>query len=179
MYASMHACMYMYTRARAHTHTHTHTHTQVYCRMPPTQKKEKKEGESEGEGAAAAPFVGEWMAKPVCSCRRAGRLLFYFSRFVFKCCVCACVQSAKISVIHTMSHHHTYYVTSSYILCHIIIHTMSHHHTYYVTTRPQQSAKRACTDDCLCVHVGECLWLCTRMCVYMCIHMHAHRAMCV
>ena len=26
-----------------------------------------------------------------------------------------------------------YYVTSSYILCHIIIHTMSHHHTYYVT----------------------------------------------
>ena len=25
-----------------------------------------------------------------------------------------------------MSHHHTYYVTSSYILCHIIIHTMSH-----------------------------------------------------
>src|SRR6056300_776499 len=46
--------------------------------------------------------------------------------------------------------HHTYYVTSSYILCHIIIHTMcmplktsisshkpiihtmSHHHTYYV-----------------------------------------------
>merc|ERR1712100_691267 len=57
-------------------------------------------------------------------------------------------------IIHTMSHHHTYYVTSSYILCaqtktdkrekpkydlryvtssyilcHIIIHTMSHHHT--------------------------------------------------
>ena len=26
-----------------------------------------------------------------------------------------------------MSHHHTYYVTSSYTLCHIIIHTMSHH----------------------------------------------------
>jgi len=26
------------------------------------------------------------------------------------------------------------YVTSSYILCHIIIHTMSHHHTYYVTS---------------------------------------------
>ena len=31
----------------------------------------------------------------------------------------------------SMSHHHTYHVTSSYILCHIIIiHTMSHHHTY-------------------------------------------------
>ena len=29
-------------------------------------------------------------------------------------------------IMHTMSHHHTYYVTSSYILCHIIIHTMSH-----------------------------------------------------
>ena len=28
-------------------------------------------------------------------------------------------------IIHTMSHHHTYYVTSSYILCHIIIHTIS------------------------------------------------------
>ena len=25
--------------------------------------------------------------------------------------------------VHTISHHHTYYVTSSYILCHIIIHT--------------------------------------------------------
>jgi len=34
-------------------------------------------------------------------------------------------------IIHTMSHHHTYYVTSSYILCHIIIHTMSHHQAYY------------------------------------------------
>ena len=34
--------------------------------------------------------------------------------------------------------HHTYYVTSSYILCHIIIHTMSHHHTYYVTSSPKQ-----------------------------------------
>jgi len=30
-------------------------------------------------------------------------------------------------------HLHSYYVTSSYILCHIIIHTMSHHHTYYVS----------------------------------------------
>ena len=37
-------------------------------------------------------------------------------------------------IIHAMSHHHTYCVTSSYILCHIIIHTMSHHHTYYVTS---------------------------------------------
>ena len=31
----------------------------------------------------------------------------------------------------TKSHHHTYYVTSSYtILSHIIIHTKSHHHAY-------------------------------------------------
>ena len=37
-------------------------------------------------------------------------------------------------IIHTMSHHHTYYATSSYILCHIIIHTMPHHHIYYVTS---------------------------------------------
>ena len=28
-------------------------------------------------------------------------------------------------LLHTMSHHHTYYVTSSYVLCHIIIRTMS------------------------------------------------------
>jgi hypothetical protein len=47
---------------------------------------------------------------------------------------CAYFQYAHAQVvIHTMSHHHTYYVTSSYILCHII-HTMSHHHTYYVTS---------------------------------------------
>ena len=45
-------------------------------------------------------------------------------------------------IIHAMSHHHSYYVTSSFILdykrleilCHIIIHTMSHHHSYYVTS---------------------------------------------
>jgi len=42
-------------------------------------------------------------------------------------------------IIHTMSHHHTNQVgqssdAASYILCHIIIHTMSHHHTYYVTS---------------------------------------------
>ena len=34
--------------------------------------------------------------------------------------------STTLGLIHPMSHHHTYYVTSSYILCHIIIHTMSH-----------------------------------------------------
>merc|ERR1719183_3494300 len=45
-----------------------------------------------------------------------------------------------------MSHHHTNQVgqssdAASYILCHIIIHTMSHHHTYYVTgTLPTHSA---------------------------------------
>ena len=55
--------------------------------------------------------------------------------------VCVCVVVCKYAhlsrlchIIHTMSHHHTYYVTSSYTLCHIIIHTMSHHHTYYVTS---------------------------------------------
>ena len=49
-------------------------------------------------------------------------------------------------IMHTMSHHRTYCVTSSYIqrytnnahelklLCHIIMHTMSHHRTYYVTS---------------------------------------------
>jgi len=42
-----------------------------------------------------------------------------------------------------ISHHHTYYVTSSYILCHIIIHTMSHHHTYYTGARRRQPAASA------------------------------------
>ena len=36
-------------------------------------------------------------------------------------------------IMHTMSHHHTYYVTSSYMLCHISY--LSHHHTCYVTYR--------------------------------------------
>jgi len=44
------------------------------------------------------------------------------------------ISRYPVHMCHTMSHHHTYYVTSSYILCHIIIHTMSHHHTYYVTS---------------------------------------------
>jgi hypothetical protein len=42
-------------------------------------------------------------------------------------------NSPRCSLMPTTSHHHTYCVTSSYILCHIIIHTMSHHHTCYVT----------------------------------------------
>ena len=62
-------------------------------------------------------------------------------------------------IIHTMSHHHTYYVTSSGLITargkrcerHIIIHTMSHHHTYSVTSsyilchiiRPHHSARQA------------------------------------
>ena len=70
------------------------------------------------------------------------------------------IHTLDILIHIPMSHHHTYYVTSSYIpymtkeayshtwhtyshtyslpqnciLCHIIIHTMSHHHTYYVTS---------------------------------------------
>jgi len=46
-------------------------------------------------------------------------------------------------IIHTdehtgtpLSQGQTYYVTSSYILCHIIIHTMSHHHTHRHTGTP-------------------------------------------
>jgi len=32
------------------------------------------------------------------------------------------VMVTPVCIIHTMSHPHTYYVTSSYILCHIILH---------------------------------------------------------
>jgi len=39
-----------------------------------------------------------------------------------KCLVCEGSDVWRLR-IHTMSHHHTYYVTSSYILCHIIIHS--------------------------------------------------------
>jgi hypothetical protein len=39
------------------------------------------------------------------------------------------------------AHHHTYYVTSSYILCHIIIHTMSHHHTCPVLMNCPRAAR--------------------------------------
>ena len=77
--------------------------------------------------------------------------------------------------MHTMSHHHTYYVASSHMLCHIIIHTlmcmfnymyihvivtsscilchiithaMSHHHTYsdvYVQLH---------VHTCICTHAS-------------------------
>ena len=63
-------------------------------------------------------------------------------------CVCTQVQCAKeLAAAHTMSHHHTYYVTSSYILCHIIIHTM------YVCTQVQYAkelaaAQQQLVDDC-------------------------------
>ena len=41
---------------------------------------------------------------------------------------------AREFVYVCMSHHHTYYVTSSYIPCHSITYTISHQHTYYVTS---------------------------------------------
>jgi len=34
---------------------------------------------------------------------------------------CLTLRRMNDIIIHTMSHHHTYYVTSSYILCHIIV----------------------------------------------------------
>ena len=97
-----------------------------------------------------------------CACRHLLRFLICLSVMIVIC--------IQISKHITMSHHHTYYVTSSsYILCHIIIlyiviciqiskldanvsrwttlgfwwssqgtskdtHSLSHHHTYYVTS---------------------------------------------
>ena len=61
-------------------------------------------------------------------CSSLARFVYFFSsstRFVY---------FFWSSAEHTMSHHHTYYVTSSYILCHIIIHTMSHYHTSLSTS---------------------------------------------
>jgi len=61
-----------------------------------------------------------------------------------------------------MSHHHTYYVTSSYILCHIIIHTMCYHPfvTTYVYIR-------------VCVCVCVCVYTYTHACMHTYIYMHA------
>jgi len=84
--------------------------------------------------------------------------------------------SAILDFAHTMSHHHTYYVTSSHILCHIIIHTMSHHHTYYITSSyipPQTPAITSILDftyACLCVCVCMCVWVCMRVC--LCPRLH-------
>jgi hypothetical protein len=54
-------------------------------------------------------------------------------------CVCVCVCVCVCAYMHVCVHvchcrimsMYADYVTSSYILCHIIIHTMSHHHTDY------------------------------------------------
>jgi hypothetical protein len=51
-------------------------------------------------------------------------------------------------IIHTMSHHHTYYVTSSYILCHIIIHTI---HT--TGKRPAGADKTALVTSSYTCHI--------------------------
>jgi len=60
---------------------------------------------------------------------------------------CRMCSLKMVSVQVSVSHHHTSYVTSSYMLCHIIMHSIfwrwcqckcplpvSHHHTYYVTS---------------------------------------------
>jgi len=57
-------------------------------------------------------------------CQRCMDISIYLPICIFGICVSYCQWCIYI-IIHTMSHHHTYYVTSSYILCHIIIHTMS------------------------------------------------------
>ena len=97
--------------------------------------------------------------------------------------LCSCVHVCLLMLYVRMNmyvclnmYHHPYYVTSSYILCHIIIHTMSHHHTYYVTS----SYIRICVWTCMCVwpcaHTG-----CTHehvsvnvnthhMCVHVCLY---------
>jgi len=46
-------------------------------------------------------------------------------------------------IIHTMSHHHTYYVTSSYILCHIILVFGEYH----------KSAQRC--EICICTYISS------------------------
>ena len=94
----------------------------------------------------------------VTSCNRQRRL-HAFSNILKSQCASKCtislhcrehfwesVPNTGSSSTFTMSHHHTYYVTSSYILCHIIIHTMSHHHTYYVTSYLTRgaAARRRC-----------------------------------
>ena len=99
-------------------------------------------------------------------------------------CIPNCMYTYSILchiIIHNMSHHHTYYVTSSYILCHIIryeqewthayilchiiIHTISHHHRY--EQEWTHAYIHAYIDVCVCVCV------CVRACVF-CTHAHTH-----
>ena len=89
---------------------------------------------------------------------------------------CRMCSLKMVSVQVSVSHHHTSYVTSSYMLCHIImhrisedgvsasvlclchiiIHTMSHHHTlYYLMVSAQVS-----DDQLVRRAVGRCLCLC-------------------
>ena len=86
-------------------------------------------------------------------------------------CLRACARSTCVHDLpgilgldwHTVSHHHTYYVTSSHILLHIITHTMSHHHRYIRLRLTASSLDKSCnkTKD------ARYLWWCDIVCVMM------------
>ena len=48
-------------------------------------------------------------------------------------CLSACALYVLLCLVYVRMHM-VCAIIPSYILCHIIIHTMSHHHTYYVTS---------------------------------------------
>ena len=87
----------------------------------------------------------------------------------------SCLRTAH--VCSPMSHHHTYYVTSLYILCHIIIHIMLHHHTPAINlsilfahgtcVQPYLARWLVCT--CVDVYVCGCVRVCVCVCVCVCM----------
>ena len=95
----------------------------------------------------------------------------YISTYVYirnMCCL--------LAMVHI--HHHTYYVTSSYILCHIIIHTMSHHHTYYVTF-PIANGAYTCKYISICMHICFSYQVHIYLYPYMILYVHMYRCVCV
>jgi len=74
-----------------------------------------------------------------------------------------------------MSHHHTYYVTLSNILCHFMPAAApnicrSHSH--------QVAVIRVCVHPCMCVYVCVCVCMCMCACVYVCMCACVYVRMC-
>jgi len=78
---------------------------------------------------------------------------------------------------------HFSYVTSSYILCHIIIHPMSHHHREYKAFDcwASENVPRFCTRQIhTCMHayihayMHTCIHTCMHTCIHTCMHAYLH-----
>ena len=88
---------------------------------------------------------------------------------------CICFHSGGRATRFTVPcFHHTYYVTSSYILCHIIIHTMSHHQQATRFTVPCFCFPLQHLAFCLCSHEPGEMSETKRTHTHTRTHAHAH-----